>query len=93
MRRYTSGRILAAIFLGVMFGIYKHFMQVRWAMRGREAFLADQNAQFTKGMAPPHGQLATIFAGVILAVVAVGLYELVAAGFARVLPVSTVEEL
>jgi hypothetical protein len=93
MKRYRAGRVLAVLFLGVLFGAYKHFMQVRWAMRGREAFLADQSQQFDKGMMPPHGELVTMVAGVILAAVAVGLYELIAAGITMVLPVSTVEEL
>jgi hypothetical protein len=93
MKRYRTGRVLAVLFLGVLFGVYKHFMQVRWATLGREAFLADQSRQFDKGMMPPHGELVTMVAGVILAAVAVGLYELLAAGITMVLPVSTVEEL
>ena len=81
------------LLLGMLFGAYKHAMQLRWAARGREAFLADQSRQFEKGMMPPHGELVTMVAGVILAAVAVGLYELVAAGITQALPVSTVEEL
>jgi hypothetical protein len=93
MKRYGTGRVLATLFLGMLFGAYKHAMQLRWAARGREAFLADQSQQFDKGMNPPHGELVTMVAGVILAVVAVGLYELLAAGIAKALPASTVEEL
>jgi hypothetical protein len=92
MKRYGTGRVLAVLFLGVLFGVYKHAMQVRWAMRGREAFLADQSQQFDKGMMPPHGQLVSMVAGVILAAVAFGLYELIAAWITKALPLSTVEE-
>ena len=93
MKRSGTGRVLAVLFLGMLFGAYKHAMQLRWAARGREAFLADQSAQFQKGMMPPHGELETMVAGVILAVIVYGLYELVAAGITMALPVSTVEEL
>jgi hypothetical protein len=81
------------ILLGVLFGAYKHAMQLHWATLGRETFLADQSQQFDKGMMPPHGELVTMVAGVILAAVTFGLYELIAAGITQVLPKSTVEEL
>jgi hypothetical protein len=91
MKQYKTGRVLATLFLGVMFGIYKHFDQMRWLGRGRDAFLAHQRQLFDK-FSQYHSSTGTLIAGVILAAVAIGLYELIAAGITHVLPPSTVEE-
>ena len=37
MRSSGTGRVLATLFLGVMFGIYRHFTQLRMLQRGRDA--------------------------------------------------------
>jgi hypothetical protein len=91
MKQYKTGRVLATLFLGVMFGMYKHFDQMRWLGRGRDAFLADQNRLFDK-FSQHHGSAGMLVAGVILAAIAIGLYELIAAGITHALPPSTVEE-
>ncbi len=83
---HRTARVLAILFLGVFFGLYKHAQQVRWAGLGRQAYLADQNHQFDLGMSPPHSAFAMIVAGVILATAAFGVYELLAAGIASILP-------
>ncbi len=91
MKRTRTGRVLATLFLGVIFGVYLHFHQMQWIGRGRDAFLAAQNHWFDK-VAQYHSASTTLVAGVILAAIAVGLYELVAAGIANMLPPSSVEE-
>jgi hypothetical protein len=48
MKQYKTGRVLATIFLGMIFGIYKHFDQMRWLQRGRDAFLVDQNRLYDR---------------------------------------------
>jgi len=53
--------------------------------------LADQARRFDK-IAAYHSAPAMLVAGVIFAVLGAGLYELVAAGFARLLPPGSVEE-
>jgi hypothetical protein len=83
---HKTARVLAVVFAGVLFGLYKHAQQVRWAGLGRQAFLADQSHQFDVGMAPPHGTFAMILAGIVLAGITFGIYELLAAGIALVLP-------
>jgi hypothetical protein len=83
---HKTARVMAIIFAGVMFGLYKHAQQMRWAGLGRQAFLADQSHQFDLGMSPPHGTFAMIVAGVLLAGITFGVYELLAAGIALVLP-------
>jgi hypothetical protein len=91
MKPYKTARVFATLFLGVLFGLYKHFDEMRWLQRGRDAFLADQGQHFDKIM-QYHSTLTMLIAGVILAVIAVGLYELVTAAIAHVLPVGTAEE-
>ena len=91
MKTSGTGRVLAVLFLGVLRGVYSHFMEIRWLGRGREAFLADQGARFDK-FAAFHSAPSMLVAGVILAAIAVGVYELVAAGITKVVPPSTVEE-
>jgi hypothetical protein len=91
MKQYKTGRVLATIFLGMIFGIYKHFDQMRWLQRGRDAFLVDQNRLYDR-IIQHHGSWSMLAAGLILAALAVGLYEALAAGFTYVLPPSTMEE-
>jgi hypothetical protein len=91
MRRTGTGRVLATLFLGVMCGVYLHFKQMRWIGRGREVFLADQGHRFDN-FAAYHSAGTMLVAGIILAAVAVGLYEVIAAGITNVLPPSSAEE-
>ncbi len=91
MRRTGTGKVLSTLLLGMLFGIYRHVDQVKWVQRGRDAYLAVQSQHFQQ-ISQYHSGATMMIAGVILAVVAVALYEGIAAGFARVLPPSTVEE-
>ena len=91
MKSSETGRVLATLFLGGMFGIYRHYQQMRQLGQGRAAFLADQSHYFDR-IAQTHGLGSMLIAGVILAAVAVGLYELIAAGFSKIAGPSTVEE-
>jgi hypothetical protein len=91
MKRTGTGRVLATIFIGVMFGIYRHVDELKWLQRGRDGFLAAQSSHFDR-ITQYHAMGTMLIAGVILAAVAVGVYELIAAGFTRLLPLSTVEE-
>ncbi len=91
MKSSGAGRVLATLFLGVLLGVFLHFRQMRWLGLGREAFLADQGHRFDK-FAAYHSAAAMLVAGIIFAAVAVGLYELIAAGITKVVPPSTVEE-
>ena len=91
MKRTGSGRVLATVFLGVMFGVYRHVDEIRWMQRGRDAYMAVQSQRFER-ITQYHSFVSMLVAGVIVATIAVGLYELIAAGFARMLPPSTVEE-
>ena len=91
MKQYKTGRMLAVLFLGMIFGIYRHFDQMRWLGRGREAYLLEQSHRFDR-MVQYHTAPSMLIAGLIIAGVVFGLYELIAAGITRVLPPSTEEE-
>ena len=91
MKQTKAGRVFATIFLGILFGIYKHYDQMRLLGKGRDAFLADQGQHFDK-IVQTHSATWMMIAGVLLAAVAVGLYETIAAAIANALPPSTVEE-
>ena len=91
MRSSGTGRVLATLFLGVMFGIYTHFTQLRMLQRGRDVYLAAQNHRFDR-VAQYHSAPAMLVAGIIIAAIAVGLYELIAAGFTKMAGPSTAAE-
>jgi hypothetical protein len=91
MKRSTTGRVYSTLFLGVMFGIFRHYQQMRQLGLGRDGFLAEQNHYFDK-ITQLHSIGFMLIAGVILAAIGVGLYELIAAGFTKVLPTVSVEE-
>jgi hypothetical protein len=91
MKQSGTGKLLAIVLLGVLFGLFKHFQQTKWLGRGREAFLVDQSGQFDR-IVKYHSAGATLIAGIILVAAAVALYELTAWGLTKVIPPSTIEE-
>jgi hypothetical protein len=91
MRTTTSGRVLATLFIGIIAGIYKHVDEGRWLQRGRDAYLAFQSEHFQR-LAQYHSLPHILIAWVLLVTIAVVVYEMIAAGFTRLLPVSTIEE-
>jgi hypothetical protein len=91
MARTGAGRVLATLFLGVMFGIYTHFKQTRMLQQGRDAYLAVQNQHFDR-VSQIHSAPAMLIAGIILAGATFGLYELIVVGITKILPPSTVVE-
>jgi hypothetical protein len=91
MRSSGTGRVLATLFLGVMFGIYRHYQQMRQLGGGRDAFLAQQSRYFDR-ITQLHSLGFMLIAGVIIAAIAVGLYELIAAGFTKMAGPSTAAE-
>jgi len=91
MTQSKTGRVLAAMSLGVAFGLYRHYVQMRQLQLGRVGFLAQQSQYFDR-ITRLHSALFMLIAGVILAGIAVGLYELFAAAFTKAIPPSQVEE-
>lgn len=83
--------MLAVLFIGTIAGIYVHFRQTRWLTRGRDAYLLAQSRWFDN-VARYHSSIEMVIACIILAVLAFGVYEIVAAGFTRLIPPSETEE-
>ena len=91
MKTSGTGRVLAALFIGIIGGIYTHYRQMRWLGQGRDAYLAAQSHWF-ENVTKYHASLSTILACIILAGTAVGVYEAVAAGFTRLVPPTEIDE-
>ncbi len=91
MKQSKTGRVLAALSLGAAFGLYRHYVQMRELSLGRDGFLAQQSHYFDR-ITQLHSASFMLIAGVIVGAVAVGLYELMAAGFTRAIPPTEVEE-
>lgn len=91
MRQSKMSRVMAALFLGVLFGLYKHFQQTRWLAQGRDTYLANEGKFFDK-IAHYHSSVTMLLAGIILAAVVFGLYEAAAAMFGKFIRPVEVEE-
>lgn len=91
MTQSKASRVMAAIFMGLMLGLFIHFRQMRELSLGREGFLAERSHYFDQ-ITKVHSTVYMLAAGIILASIAIGLYELVAAVITRLVPPSDVEE-
>jgi hypothetical protein len=91
MRESKTPRVVAAVFIGLIFGAYRHFQQVKWLANGRDSYLVDQGKFFDR-ITQTHSAGFMLIAGVILSAVVFGVYEVIAAGFARLIPPVEVEE-
>jgi len=91
MRQSNASRVVAAIFLGVLFGLYRHFQQTRLLAQGRDAYLVDQGKFFDK-VAQYHSSVTMLIAGVVIAAIVFGLYEAIAAVFGKFIRPVEVEE-
>ena len=91
MRERKTPRVIATIFLGVLFGAFRHFQQMRELAGGRDKFLAAQSHYFDR-ITQTHSAGVMLIAGVILACIGVGLYEGLTFGFSKLVPPVQVEE-
>jgi hypothetical protein len=91
MKQSKTGRVLAILFLGVLFGLYRHYQQMRALGLGRDGFLAEQGHYFDK-ISQYHSMATMLIAGVIVAAVTFGLYEVIAAAATKAIPPSEVED-
>jgi hypothetical protein len=91
MKQSKTGRVLAALALGMAFGLFRHYQQMRALGLGRDGFLTEQGHYFDR-IAQLHSTALTMVAGMILGAVGAGLYELMAAAFTKAIPPSEVEE-
>jgi hypothetical protein len=91
MKESKMSRVIAAVFLGVLFGLYRHFQQTRLLAHGRDAYLVEQGKFFDK-VAQYHSSVTMLIAGVIIAAIVFGLYEAIAAMFGKFIRPVEVEE-
>ncbi|HEY5055639.1 MAG TPA: hypothetical protein VII58_05730 [Acidobacteriaceae bacterium] len=91
MKTSVTGRVLAVLFIGIIGGIYLHFLRSRWIAEGRITFLADQGKRFDS-IVTHNSTPVMLVVGVILAALGYGVYELIAAGFTRIIPPAEIEQ-
>jgi hypothetical protein len=91
MKTSGTGRVLAGVLIGTIGGVYINFGESHMLSMGKQAFLITQERRFDR-VAAHHSGPAAVIAGLILAALAFGVYELIAAGFTRLIPPSEVEE-
>jgi hypothetical protein len=72
--------------MAILFGMYIHHDYTSWHMRGKDAFLAHQAHRFDTYMSTPAPVPLTTFHALVGAVIAFGLYELIAAALGKMLP-------
>ncbi|WP_125484479.1 hypothetical protein [Edaphobacter aggregans] len=85
MQKKLIVRAGTAALFGVLVGLYNHRGYLKWNGLGRPAFLNYEGLRFDRFMAHPTPLLANIVGGVIVALIAAGLYELVVAGVSKLL--------
>ena len=79
-------KLVAVFLIGMTLGLYVYRDEVRWAERGRDAFLVFQTQRFSRTVMHPHHLLSVIFTGVLATAAFIGLYELLSAGLGKVIP-------
>ena len=87
MSHRITSRISAAIILGVTLSFAVHHMEVKRGEMGKSAFETSQSERFDKFYAKPHDLTAPapLFAGLFVAGVFLGAYELLAFGIYAVI--------
>lgn len=85
MKPRIMSRILAALVLGVFLGCWAHHDYVSGARLGRDAFLAKESVRYNKFFAKPLPIAADIVASVIVIGCTIGIYEVVAFTFSKLL--------
>ena len=91
MKQSKTGRVLAGMSLGLAFGLYRHYVQMRDLSLGREGYLAQESRYFDL-ITRTHSVVFMLIAGLIIAAIAFGLYEVIAAAFTKAIPPTDVEE-
>jgi len=83
MKREPLGRLVAAVLMGALSGLWVHHDYIKWSTSGREAFIAHERVRFDRFMLSPHPTIVTVVEYIFLMLVSLGTYELLAAGFSR----------
>jgi hypothetical protein len=94
MNRYLTGKMIAALIMGLLLGIAIDHSNKVWAQRGREAYMAHQEHSFNRYSAVPHTSIQLIVTSIIVSCLFFFFYELLVLGALRILkaPTSTFTE-
>ena len=76
-----TGRLVAAVCIGIALGIGAHFTEARKRTDGKEVFLEAQAHRFDRFISKPHDLVPEVLGGVVFVAGAVGAYELIAWAF------------
>lgn len=85
MQSNQNARLTAAATIGVLGALYFRTSDERYAQMGRDAFIAAQSARFERIILHPPSIAATVIAGLGMAAVLFGLYEVVALGLSKIM--------
>jgi hypothetical protein len=94
MNRLISGKLIAALIVGLIVGLRIDHNNASWGRRGREAFLAHQEQLFNRYSAFPHTSIGIIVTSIIATCLFLFFYELLTFGALRVFkaPTSVITE-
>ena len=84
MKSQVISRIVSAIFIAVLFGLYMHHDYVVRGQMGRDAYLAKQAARFDRHFANPDPVVVQLIAAVILFGIFFSVYELIVFVLAKI---------
>ena len=85
MNNNKISRIVSVGIMGLIAGFFIHVMRAQEALMGREAYLAKQAARYDHHAAHPDLLVIPIIAGLIMACIYFGIYELLALVIRKVL--------
>ncbi len=89
MNRLLSGKVIAALIVGLIVGLRIDHNNAVWGRRGREAFLAHQEHLFNRYSAVPHTSIGIIITSIIATCLFLFFYELLAFGASRIIKAPT----
>ncbi|WP_260738787.1 hypothetical protein [Tunturiibacter lichenicola] len=89
MNRLLSGKLIAALIIGLVAGLRIDHNNAVWGRRGREAFLAHQEHLFNRYSAVPHTSIGVIVTSIITTCLFLFFYELLVVGALRIIKAPT----
>jgi len=81
--RIQTHKLVSALLIGFLYGLYLHHTYVKWHRLGRAAFLEHEGQRFDRYMAIVSPTITSVFGAVIVLLVVVSIYELIALGLQK----------
>jgi hypothetical protein len=89
MNYLLSGKLIAALIVGLIVGLRIDHNNAVWGRRGREAFLAHQEHLFNRYSAVPHTSIGIIITSILASCMLFFFYELLVFGALRIIKSTT----